>query len=263
MRQGDSGMDAHAPLQGRLNGRLALVTGASRGIGQAVALRFAREGAHVIATARTLGGLEALDDAIAAEGGSCTLVPLDLSNGATIDALGQSLHQRFGRLDILVANAGVLGPLSPVGHIDPAAWDKTLAVNLTASFRLIRSLDPLLRQSPAGRAIFVSSRAVGLNRAYWGLYTASKAALEAMALAWAAEIRNISHVRINILRPGGVATAMRARAFPGEDQARLPVPADIAGLFVDLAAADCQLDGQVLELTGGGFGAPVRMTACR
>ena len=238
----------------RLEGRLALVTGASRGIGQAVARRFAREGAHVIATARTVGALEALDDAITAEGGRCTLVPLDLCDGAAVDALGQSLHQRFGRLDVLVANAGALGPLSPVSHIDPKAWDKTLAVNLTAGFRLVRSLDPLLRQSPAGRAIFVSSRAVGLNRAYWGLYTASKAALEAMALAWAAEIRNISPVRVNILRPGGVATAMRARAFPGEDPATLPAPADVAGVFVDLAETDCQRDGEILQLNADGRG---------
>ena len=229
----------------RLQDRIALVTGASRSVGFAVAKRFAREGAHVIATARTTGGLEELDDTIQAEGGTCTLAPLDLRDGGKIDALGQSLYQRFGRLDIMVGNAGLLGELSPLSHIDPKTWEETLAVNLTANFRLVRSLEPLLRQSDAGRAVFVSSRAVTGNKPYWALYAASKAALESMVICWAGELSQ-STVRANIIRPGGIATTMRARAFPGEDPATLPQPDDLTGLFVDLSQASCDKNGEVI-----------------
>ena len=222
---------------GRLDGRLALVTGASRGIGFAIARRFAAEGAHVIAVARTVGGLEELDDAVKEDGGSITLAKLDLRKGEEIDALGASVFQRFGKLDILVGNAGVLGELSPVSHISPKVWEETLAVNTTANYRLLRSFDAMLRQSDAGRAIFVSSGAVDKNLPYWSAYTASKAALEALVGAYAREVSDISNVRANIVQPGVVATAMRARAFPGEDQSTLTKPNEITDVFVDLASA--------------------------
>lgn len=221
---------------GRLEGRLALVTGASRGIGFAIARRFAAEGAHVIAVARTVGGLEELDDAVKEDGGSVTLAKLDLRKGDEIDALGASVFQRFGKLDILVGNAGVLGELSPVSHISPKVWEETLNVNTTANYRLLRNFDAMLRQSDAGRAIFVSSGAVDKNLPYWSAYTASKAALEALVGAYAREVADISNVRANIVQPGVVATAMRARAFPGEDQSKLTKPNEITDVFVDLAS---------------------------
>ncbi|MBX3500333.1 MAG: SDR family NAD(P)-dependent oxidoreductase [Alphaproteobacteria bacterium] len=226
----------------RLAGRLALVTGASRGIGAAVARAFAREGAHVVAVARTVGGLEALDDAIKAEGGEATLVPLDLADGAGIDRLGEALHAKFGRLDILVGNAAMLGVLSPVGHIDPPLFERTLAINVTANYRLIRSLDPLLRLSPAGRAIFVTSGASKHAIPYWSLYCATKAALEQLVLCYAAEVAS-TKVRVNLINPGPTRTKMRAEAFPGEDPLQLPTADAIAEAFVPLADAGCTLHG--------------------
>ena len=232
-------------MAGRLAGRLALITGASRGIGAAVALRFAEEGAHLILTARTVGGLEEVDDAVKARGGSATLVPLDLKNFDEIDQMGGALFQRFGKLDILVANAATLGILSPVGHIDPAVWDDAVQLNLTANYRLIRSLDPLLRASDAGRAIFVTSNAAR-GKAYWGAYAATKAGLDALIKCYADEVEN-TDVRVNLLSPGATRTNMRASAFPGEDPETLKTPESITGLFVDLAETACTRHGEIVQ----------------
>lgn len=218
----------------QLSGRLALVTGASRGIGRAVATSLAREGAHVILLARTVGGLEEADDEIRAAGGAATLVPMDLLQGEKVDQLGPSIYQRWGKLDILVANAGILGPLSPLPHITADAFSSVLDLNLTANWRLIRTLEPLLRRSDAGRAIFVSSGAAREQAAYWGPYCAAKAGLEALALVWAAELAS-TPVKVNIIDPGPIRTGMRAKAFPGEDPAILKTPEDIAPLFLKLA----------------------------
>jgi len=235
-----------------LEGRLALITGASRGLGWAAAKAYAKAGADLILLARTVGALEELDDAIVAEGGkSSTLVPLDLKDGEGIDRLGGAIAERWGRLDILVSNAGVLGTLSPVGHIKPKTWDELMAINVTANFRLIRSMDALLRASDAGRAIFVTSGAATKGEAFWGGYAASKAALEALVRAYATEVGDITRVRVNLLSPGPVDTGMRAKAFPGEDRSTLPRPADVAPLFVELALASETRNGQVVRFTRG------------
>jgi len=227
----------------RLAGRTAVITGASRGIGRAVALGFARAGAHVIAIARTKGGLEELDDEIKAEGGACSLITLNLKQGDKVDALGPTLYQRWPHIDIFVANAGVLGTLTPVAHIQDRDWEEVMAVNVTANMRLIRTLDPLLRRSDAGRAIFVSSGVATAPRAYWGEYATSKAALETLALTYAAETAQ-SPVRVNIINPGRTRTAMRAAAYPGEDPDSLKPPEAVVPLFVDLASPDCNVSGQ-------------------
>ncbi len=241
-------MSGPAPQSGRLAGRIALVTGASRGIGAAVARRFAAEGAQLILIARTVGGLEETDDAVRAAGApGALLVPLDLRESDAIDQLGASLFERYGKLDILVGNAGILGDLSPLGHVQPARWAEVMDINLTAHWRLIRSLDPLLRRSEAGRAIFVSSGAATGTHAYWGPYAVSKAALEALVKTYAAENRK-TNVRANILDPGAVRTAMRAQAFPGEDANALPAPDDIAEAFVALAEAACTRTGEVVRV---------------
>ncbi len=233
--------------EGRLAGRIALVTGASRGIGAAVAKRFAAEGAKLVLAARTVGGLEEVDDEIRKAGGDeATLVPLDLRDFEAIDQLGAALYQRFGRLDVLVGNAGVLGVLSPLGHIDPQVWQETLDVNLTANWRLIRSLDPLLRRSEAGRAIFVTSGAADAARAYWGPYAVSKVALEMLVKTYAAELAR-TEVRANLVSPGVVRTRMRAQAFPGEDPLKLAAPEDVTDVFVELATAACKRNGQVVN----------------
>ena len=235
------------PEAGRLAGRIALVTGASRGIGAAVAKRYAAEGAKLVLAARTVGGLEEVDDEIRLAGGEeATLVPLDLRDFDAIDQLGAALYQRFGRLDVLVGNAGVLGVLSPLGHIDPRVWQETIDVNLTANWRLIRSLDPLLRQSEAGRAIFVTSGAADAARAYWGPYAVSKIALEMLVKTYAAELAK-TEVRVNLVSPGVVRTRMRAQAFPGEDPLKLAAPEDVTEVFVELAAAACNRNGQVVN----------------
>lgn len=232
---------------GRLADRIALVTGASRGIGAAVAERFAAEGAKLVLVARTVGGLEETDDAVRRAGGQpATLLPLDLQDFDKIDLLGASLFERFGRLDILVGNAGVLGTLSPTGHIAPDVWQQVLDINLTANWRLIRSLDALLRASEAGRAVFVTSGAATGASAYWSAYAASKAALEVLVKTYAAEVAKTS-LKVNLLDPGVVRTRMRVQAFPGEDADRLAPPESIAGLFVDLAAADCARHGEVVR----------------
>jgi len=232
---------------GRLAGRIALVTGASRGIGAAVAKRFAAEGAHVILTARTVGGLEEVDDAIQAAGRPpATLVPLDLADGEKIDSLAAAVYERFGRLDVLVGNAGMLGTMTPAGHVDPKEWQRVLDVNVTANWRLIRGFDPLLRLSPAGRAMFVTSGIVRGDAPYWAEYATSKAALEMLARVWAAEVAK-TPIRVNLVDPGIVRTRLRAQAFPGEDPAQHPLPETVAGTFVELAAADCARHGEIVR----------------
>lgn len=211
----------------RLDGAVALVTGASRGIGAAVAVELGRLGARVVVTARTVGGLEETDDAIRAEGGQATLLPLDLREVGQIDAIGPTLFGRFGRLDVLVHNAATLGKLTPVGHILPDDWADVVGVNLTASWRLIRTCEPLLRQAPAGRAVFVTEARAREPRAYWGAMGATKAGMEHLALTWAAEVAT-TKLRVNLFDPGPVATRMRSHAFPGEDRAGLALPAAVA-----------------------------------
>jgi len=206
---------------------VALVTGASRGIGAATAVALARLGAHVVLTARTPGGLEDTDDAIRATGGSATLLPLDLKEGEQVDAIGPSIYQRFGRLDALVHCAGALGRLTPAAHIMPKDWDDAIGVNLTATWRLIRSCDPPLRNAPAGRAVFVTDARARAPLAYWGAYGATKAGMEHLVLTWADEVGQ-TPLRVNLADPGAVRTRLRYLAFPGEDPNRLPAPEDVA-----------------------------------
>lgn len=227
-----------------LAGRIALVTGASRGIGRAVVLALAEAGAHVIIVARTTGALEEVDDEVRARGGTATLVQLDLRKPDRVDALGPSVFQRWGKLDILVGNAGILGPLSPLAHVTNDAWSDVMEINLNANWRLIRTLDPLLRRSDAGRAIFVSSGAASAKNAYWGPYAVSKAGLEALVKTYAHEIE-ATPIRANIINPGPIRTAMRAKAFPGEDPLRLATPEEIAPLFLELAAPGLTANGQI------------------
>jgi NAD(P)-dependent dehydrogenase (short-subunit alcohol dehydrogenase family) len=224
-----------------LDGRIALVTGATRGIGRACALALAEAGAHVVATGRSQGALEELDDEIkTATGKSATLVPLDLTKGGDIDALGLAIHQRFQRLDILVHAAAILGGLSPVSHIDPGAWDKVFASNVTATYRLIRSTERLLRESTAGRGIFFTTGRVERPKAFWGAYGASKAAVEHLVRTWADELEN-TNIRATLVDPGAMRTKMRAEAMPGEDPTTLPHPSEIGPLIVELAQADLGL----------------------
>jgi NAD(P)-dependent dehydrogenase (short-subunit alcohol dehydrogenase family) len=231
---------------GRLNDRIALITGASRGLGRAVAIRFAQEGAQVLLLARKLKALEAVDDAIKSAGGKATLIPLDLTDGKAIDALGPSLYERFGRIDVLVGNAAILGALSPLPHIKSEHWERVFATNVTANWRLIRTLDPLLRASPAGRVIFVTSGVARSSRAYWAPYSVSKAALECLAKTYANETAD-SAIKVNILDPGAIATGMRAEAYPGEDPGTLRTPEDVAGAFVPLAMASYNKTGQMID----------------
>jgi len=233
-------------MTGRLDGRIALITGASRGIGAAVARRFAAEGAQLILAARTSGALEELDDEIQAAGGlRPTLVPIDLADGELINQMGAAIHERFGRLDVLVANAGVLGGLRPVSHYSPDLWDEAIDINLSANWRLIRSLDALLRTSDAGRAIFVTSRITTAidGRPYWAPYAASKAGLEALVMSWAAELHK-THLKVNLIDPGPVTTRMRTEAFPGEDPTTIASPEDVAQDFLGLAEASCERHGE-------------------
>lgn len=229
-----------------LSGRVALVTGASRGIGYFLAKELAAAGAHVIAVARTVGGLEELDDEIRAAGGEATLVPLDLTDMAGIDRLGGAIHERWGKLDILAANAGILGVIAPIGHVEAKVFDKVMAINVTGTWRLIRSVDPLLRLSDAGRAIIMSSGAAHSARAFWGPYAASKAAVEAMARSWADETKN-QPLRINSVNPGATRTAMRAQAVPGEDPQTLPHPSEIARKIVALADPAMTQTGKIFD----------------
>jgi NAD(P)-dependent dehydrogenase (short-subunit alcohol dehydrogenase family) len=228
------------------DGTIALVTGASRGIGAAVALELARLGARVVITARTQGGLEETDDAIRALGGEATILPLDLREGTQIDAIGPTLFQRFGRLDILVHNAGALGRLTPVSHILPNDWADVVGVNLSAAWRLIRTCDPLLRQSPAGRAVFVTENRAREPRAYWGAMGATKAGMEHLVQTWAQEVA-ITPVRVNLFDPGPVATRMRSDAFPGEDPASLPAPDAVAPALTALCLPTEERNGVLVK----------------
>jgi NAD(P)-dependent dehydrogenase (short-subunit alcohol dehydrogenase family) len=214
-------------------GRTALITGASRGIGRAAALALAQAGAHVILVARTVGGLEETDDAIQKIGGTATLVPMNLRDFDAIDRLGASIYERWGKLDALLGNAGVLGTLTPLAQIAPKQFQEVLEVNVTANWRLIRSMDPLLRQSDAGRVVFVSSGAAKKHTPYWGAYAVSKAALEMLALTYAAECRD-TNLKVNLLNPGPMRTAMRAKAMPGEDPQTLPGTEEIAPQIVEM-----------------------------
>jgi NAD(P)-dependent dehydrogenase (short-subunit alcohol dehydrogenase family) len=235
------------------NIRVVLVTGASRGIGRAAALAFARSGAHVVALARTQGALEEVDDAIRAlrgnEDNPATLAPLDLRDHAAIDRLGEAIHHRWGRLDALVGNAGILGVLSPLHHVDPKEWDDVLKVNVTANFRLMRSLDPLLRRSPAGRVAFITSGAASRAdfRAYWGPYATAKAALDAIARTYAAETANISSIRVMLINPGPLRTSMRAKAMPGEDPMTLRTPDELAPKIVEICSPGWTETGKLYD----------------
>jgi NAD(P)-dependent dehydrogenase (short-subunit alcohol dehydrogenase family) len=237
----------------RLQNRIALITGASRGIGAAVAERFAAEGAHVVLVARTRGGLEDVDDRIRAAldlgtdaDSPVTLLELDLTDLDAVDRIGPSIAQRFGKLDIVVGNAGLLGEMSPMHHIDAKVWTDVVDVNLNANWRLIRTTDPLLRQSDAGRAVFVTSGAAHGKRPFWGAYAVTKAALEMMVTCWAAETEKTA-MRINLLDPGATRTGMRADAYPGEDPATVKPPEDLADAFVDLCSPSCDRHGDVVR----------------
>lgn len=233
-----------------LSGRIVVVTGASRGIGWNAALALGSAGAHVIAIARTVGALEELDDAIKAKGGSATLVPLDLRDLDAIDRLGLSIYERWGKLDGLVGNAGLLGLITPVGHLDQKEWDAVMTVNVTANYRLIRSLDPLLQRSDAGRALFLTSSAARDIRPFWGVYSTSKAALEALVRTYAAEIATTS-VRVNLLDPGRLRTQMRAKARPGEDPMTLQHPSVVAPDIVRMLSPDFTDHGTRFEFPTG------------
>ncbi|MEO9340539.1 SDR family NAD(P)-dependent oxidoreductase [Mesorhizobium sp. SB112] len=233
-----------------LTNRVALVTGASRGIGYFIAKELAAAGAHVIAVAKTVGGLEELDDEIKAAGGEATLVPLDLTDMQGIDRLGGAIHERWGKLDVLVANAGILGVIAPIGHVEAKVFEKVMAINVTGTWRLIRSVDPLLRLSDAGRAIIMSSGAAHSAKAFWGPYAASKAAVEAIARSWAHETEN-SPLRVNCVNPGATRTAMRAQAMPGEDPSELPHPSEVAAKIVALASPAFTETGKILDVRAG------------
>lgn len=227
-----------------LNGRVALVTGASRGIGYFTALELAKAGAHVVACARTVGGLEELDDAIKAAGGSATLAPFDLADMEAIDRLGASIFERWRKLDILVANAGILGVISPVAHVEAKIFENVMTINVTATWRLIRSVEPLLLQSDAARAVVLSSGVAHNPRAFWGPYAASKAAVDVLARIWAMETGHTG-LKVNSVNPGATRTAMRAQAVPGEDPQSLPHPAEIAAAFLPLLTSECQETGKL------------------
>ncbi len=230
-----------------LDNRIALVTGASRGIGRAIALELANHGAHVLALARTQGALEELDDEIRAMGRECTLIPCDVTDYEAIDRLSGAVHSRWGRLDILVGNAGVLGSISPLAHIEPKEWDKVMAVNVTANWRILRSLDPLLRLSDAGRVVMISSGAGNRAdlRAYWGPYAVSKAALDALARTYAAETKNITNVRVTCVNPGPLRTKMRAAAMTNEDPMTLKTPEDFAPSVMRFCSPEWVESGKV------------------
>ena len=235
-----------------LSNKIAVVTGASRGLGKAIALALAAQGAHIVATARTQGGLEELDDEIKAVGSSATLVPMDITDYPAIDRLGAALFERWKKLDILVGNAGILGKLTPVPHVDPKVWDEAMAVNLTANYRLLRSLDPLLRLAPQGRAIFVTSGLAYKCFPYWGTYSVSKAALEALVKTYAAEMATTT-VRANLFSPGPTRTKMRATAMPGEDPMTLPTADEVAAQLVAMGLDEFNDTGAVYKYAASGL----------
>jgi len=235
-----------------LTDRIALVTGASRGIGAALALQLAQAGAHVVAVARTVGGLEELDDQIRAAGGSATLVPLDVKDNEGIARLALALKDRYGRLDVLIGNAGILGTPSPLGHIEPKSWDDVMAINVTANWQFIRLFDPLLKLSDAGRAVFITSGLAAAARAYFGVYSVSKAALEVMVRTYAAECAT-TQVRANLFSPGQTRTRMMAVAFPGVDPETLPTPEEVAKTIVPLCLPSCTESGKLYDFRAGKF----------
>ena len=228
------------------SGRVAFVTGASRGIGAAVAIELARADLHVVITARTQGGLEETDDAIRAAGGTATLLPLDLADGDQLDSVGPSLLERFGRLDVVVHAAGVLGKLTPAPHILPRDFASTVAVNVESAWRVIRTCGPLLLVGEAGRAVFITDGLVASPRAYWGLYGATKAAMHHLALSWAEEVRT-TRCRVNLFDPGPVATRLRKEAMPGEDPATLRFPEDVAPGIAALCDPAYTGNGEVIS----------------
>jgi len=230
--------------------RIALVTGATRGIGRALALALARAGAHVIATGRTQGALEELDDAVRTAGSTATLVPLDMRDYPGIYRLAAALNERHQRLDVLVGNAAIAGQRSPLGHVDPGAWDEAIAVNVTANYHLIRAMDPLLRCSTAGRAVFITSGAATHARAYAGPYSVSKAALNVLARTYAAETDSTS-VRVNVFNPGPTRTRMRAQVMPGEDPMTLPTPEQVAEKILDLCLPSFAETGKLYDYPAG------------
>jgi len=234
------------PKAGSSEKPIAVVTGASRGIGRAAAVVQARSGRHVIAIARSTKALEKLDDEIRDSGGSCSLVPMDLKDFDGIDRLGLELYQRYGRVDVLIHAAGVLGPLTPTSHVSPRTWDEVMGANLTASFRLIRSLEPLLRLSSFPRAVFFSSGAAANPRAFWGPYAAAKAGTEALIKSWAQEV-GFTGLRANLLNPGAVRTKMRAGAFPGEDPMTLPPPEALGSILLEMTHPDFETNGKVIN----------------
>lgn len=233
------------PETGLLSGRVALITGASRGIGRAAALAISRAGAHVILVARTIGGLEEVDDEIKQQGGEATLVPLDLKDFDGLDRMGAAIFERWGKLDVLLGNAGTLGIMTPIAHLQPKTWDELIAVNVSANYRLLRSADPLLQRSDAGRALFISSGVARNPRPFWGGYAASKAALESLVLTYAAECAS-TNVKTNLFNPGATRTKMRAQAMPGEDPMSLPSPEDIAPQIVELLLPSCVKNGELI-----------------
>jgi NAD(P)-dependent dehydrogenase (short-subunit alcohol dehydrogenase family) len=235
-----------------LDGKVALVTGASRGLGFATALHLAREGAHIIATARTRGGLEELDDVVKAAGSTATLVPMSITDMDGIDRLGAAIHERFKKLDILVANAGTLGKLTPVAHLDPKVWDETMTINLTSNYRLIRSMDPLLRAAEKARVIFVTSGLAQKCFPYWGAYSVSKAALEALMRTYAAEVATTA-MRVNCFSPGATRTKMRATAMPGEDPETLPTPEEVGAQIMPMCMDDFDDNGGVWKYDAKGL----------
>ncbi len=239
-------MSPAGSLPAPLSGRIALVTGASRGIGAATALALARAGAHVVAVARTVGGLEELDDAIRAAGGTATLVPLDLTDTDGILRLAAALQERYRRLDVLIGNAGLVGPSSPLDHVQPKDWNQVMAVNVTANWHLIRAMNALLRASDAGRAVFISSGAAHNMRAYRGPYSVSKAALEALVRTYAAETES-TPVRVNLVNPGPTRTRMRAQVMPGEDPTTLPPPELVAEKIVALCLPGFTESGRLYD----------------
>ena len=231
---------------GELEGKIALVTGASRGIGYHCALTLAEAGAHVIALARTVGGLEELDDDIQAKGGSATLVPLDLLDFEAIDRLGASIHERWGKLDILVANAGMLGDLSPLEHIEPKSFEKTLALNVTANWRLIGSTSQLLRAADRPRVVFMTADAPDNCKPFWAAYSSTQAALQVLAKTWAAECQK-TPMRINLLNPGPMRTAMHAQAMPGAEPENIPHPSEIGTSLMRLVSSELDENGQIFD----------------
>lgn len=235
-----------------LDGKVSLVTGASRGIGYHCALTLAKAGAHVVAVARTVGGLEELDDEIKAAGGSATLVPLNITDFDALDRLGASIHERWNKLDILVSNAATLGDLSPIEHIEPKSFDKVMNLNVTANYRLIRSISPLLKLSQSGRAVFMTANAPDRCKPFWSPYTASQSALQAMVKTWAAECEK-STLRINMLNTGPMRTALRAQAMPGEDPKTISHPSEISDSLMALVSLNLTENGQIYDREQNSF----------